>query len=94
MRIIILCFQLNVHQRTLEAAGLELCGVSGTVPQGQPSGTGSIGSAPSPASPRPTPQARPSLATTTSQSSRLDDDSPMDSELILNHQSLTVNLYT
>ncbi|XP_033228620.1 protein vestigial isoform X1 [Belonocnema kinseyi] len=71
--------RLNVHQRSLEAAGLELCGVGGSLPQGQPSSTGSIGSAPSPASPRPTPQPRQPLATTTSQSSRtLDDDRSTD----------------
>ncbi|XP_046752978.1 protein vestigial [Diprion similis] len=66
--------RLNVHQRSLEAAGLELCGGGGSVPQGQPSSAGSVGSAPSPASPRPTPQPRPPLATTTSQGSRALDD--------------------
>ncbi|XP_053979112.1 protein vestigial isoform X4 [Hylaeus anthracinus] len=72
-------FELNVHQRSLEAAGLEICGASGSVPQGQPSSAGSVGSAPSPASPRPTPQPRPPLATTTSQPSRtLDDDRSTD----------------
>ncbi|KAL2724242.1 protein vestigial isoform X4 [Vespula squamosa] len=71
--------RLNVHQRSLEAAGLELCGGGGSVPQGQPSSAGSVGSAPSPASPRPTPQPRPPLATTTSQPSRtLDDDRSTD----------------
>ncbi|XP_035721917.1 protein vestigial-like isoform X2 [Vespa mandarinia] len=71
--------KLNVHQRSLEAAGLELCGGGGSVPQGQPSSAGSVGSAPSPASPRPTPQPRPPLATTTSQPSRtLDDDRSTD----------------
>ncbi|XP_043275483.1 protein vestigial isoform X2 [Venturia canescens] len=74
--------RLNVHQRSLEAAGLELCAASGSVPQGQPSSAGSVGSAPSPASPRPTPpQPRPPLATatTTSQPSRtLDDDRSTD----------------
>ncbi|KYM84331.1 Protein vestigial [Atta colombica] len=70
---------LNVHQRSLEAAGIELCGAGGSVPQGQPSSAGSVGSAPSPASPRPTPQPRPPLATTTSQPSRtLDDDRSTD----------------
>ncbi|KAI4501451.1 hypothetical protein M0802_003328 [Mischocyttarus mexicanus] len=65
--------------RSLEAAGLELCGGGGSVPQGQPSSAGSVGSAPSPASPRPTPQPRPPLATTTSQPSRtLDDDRSTD----------------
>lgn len=71
--------RLNVHQRSLEAAGIELCGTGGSVPQGQPSSAGSVGSAPSPASPRPTPQPRPPLATTTSQPSRtLDDDRSTD----------------
>ncbi|XP_020294297.1 protein vestigial [Pseudomyrmex gracilis] len=70
---------LNVHQRSLEAAGIELCGAGGSVPQGQPSSAGSVGSAPSPASPRPTPQPRPPLATTSSQPSRtLDDDRSTD----------------
>ncbi|XP_029033223.1 protein vestigial isoform X1 [Osmia bicornis bicornis] len=71
--------RLNVHQRSLEAAGLEICGAGGSVPQGQPSSAGSVGSAPSPASPRPTPQPRPPLASTTSQPSRtLDDDRSTD----------------
>ncbi|XP_032674857.1 protein vestigial isoform X3 [Odontomachus brunneus] len=72
--------RLNVHQRSLETAGIELCGAGGSVPQGQPSSAGSVGSAPSPASPRPTPQPRPPLATTTtSQPSRtLDDDRSTD----------------
>nr|XP_012219622.1 PREDICTED: protein vestigial-like isoform X3 [Linepithema humile] len=71
--------RLNVHQRSLEAAGIELCGAGGSVPQGQPSSAGSVGSAPSPASPRPTPQSRPPVATTTSQPSRtLDDDRSTD----------------
>ncbi|XP_015601999.1 protein vestigial isoform X1 [Cephus cinctus] len=71
--------RLNVHQRSLEAAGLELCAAGGSVPQGQPSSAGSVGSAPSPASPRPTPQPRAPLATTTSQPSRtLDDDRSTD----------------
>lgn len=75
--------QLNVHQRSLEAAGIELCGAGGSVPQGQPSSAGSVGSAPSPASPRPTPQPRPPLATTTSQPSRtLDDDRSTDGEAL------------
>lgn len=71
--------QLNVHQRSLEAAGLELCAVGGSVPQGQTSSTGSVGSAPSPASPRPTVQSRAPLVTATSQPSRnLDDDRSTD----------------
>ncbi|XP_043507314.1 protein vestigial [Frieseomelitta varia] len=71
--------QLNVHQRSLGAAGLEICGAGGSVPQGQPSSAGSVGSAPSPASPRPTPQPRPPVASTTSQPSRtLDDDRSTD----------------
>ncbi|KAK0087594.1 hypothetical protein PV325_000597, partial [Microctonus aethiopoides] len=70
---------LNVHQRSLEAAGLELCAASGSVPQGQPSSAGSVGSAPSPASPRPTPQSRAPLVTISSQPSRtLDDDRSTD----------------
>ncbi|KAK1127856.1 hypothetical protein K0M31_003348 [Melipona bicolor] len=70
---------LNVHQRSLGAAGLEICGAGGSVPQGQPSSAGSVGSAPSPASPRPTPQPRPPVASTTSQPSRtLDDDRSTD----------------
>ena len=74
--------QLNVHQRSLGAAGLEICGAGGSVPQGQPSSAGSVGSAPSPASPRPTPQPRPPVASTTSQPSRtLDDDRSTDGEL-------------
>lgn len=80
-----LCFrlQLNVHQRSLEAAGLELCGSGSSVPQGQPSSAGSVGSAPSPASPRPAPQSRPPLATTTTQPSRtLDDDRSTDGKQI------------
>lgn len=77
----IFCLQLNVHQRSLEA-GLEICAPGGSVPQGQPSSAGSVGSAPSPASPRPTTQPRPPLATTTSQPSRtLDDDRSTDGEL-------------
>jgi len=75
--------QLNVHQRSLEAASIELCGAGGSVPQGQPSSAGSVGSAPSPASPRPTPQSRPPLSATTSQPSRtLDDDRSTDGERI------------
>ncbi|KOX75750.1 Protein vestigial [Melipona quadrifasciata] len=71
--------ELNVHQRSLGAAGLEICGAGGSVPQGQPSSAGSVGSAPSPASPRPTPQPRPPVASTTSQPSRtLDDDRSTD----------------
>lgn len=86
--LIILLFafllQLNVHQRSLEAAGIELCGAGGSVPQGQPSSAGSVGSAPSPASPRPTPQPRPPLATTSSQPSRtLDDDRSTDGRTII-----------
>nr|XP_034190735.1 uncharacterized protein LOC117609014 isoform X4 [Osmia lignaria] len=74
--------RLNVHQRSLEAAGLEICGAGGSVPQGQPSSAGSVGSAPSPASPRPTPQPRPPLASTTSQPSRtLDDDRSTDENI-------------
>lgn len=75
-------FQLNVHQRSLEAAGLELCAASGSVPQGQPSSAGSVGSAPSPASPRPTPQSRAPLVTISSQPSRtLDDDRSTDGNI-------------
>uniref|UniRef100_A0A0C9REQ5 Vg_1 protein n=1 Tax=Fopius arisanus TaxID=64838 RepID=A0A0C9REQ5_9HYME len=71
--------RLNVHQRSLEAAGLELCAASGSVPQGQPSSAGSVGSAPSPASPRPTPQPRAPITSTTTQPSRtLDDDRSTD----------------
>lgn len=76
-------FQLNVHQRSLEVSGLELCAVSGSIPQGQPSSAGSVGSAPSPASPRQTPQSRIPLATTSSQPSRnLDDDRSVDGNKI------------
>ncbi|XP_026667993.1 protein vestigial-like, partial [Ceratina calcarata] len=70
--------RLNV-QRSLGAAGIEICPAGGSVPQGQPSSAGSVGSAPSPASPRPTPQPRPPLASTTAQPSRtLDDDRSTD----------------
>ncbi|XP_057326400.1 protein vestigial [Microplitis mediator] len=76
--------RINVHQRSLEAAaGLELCAAaavaSGSVPQGQPSSAGSVGSAPSPASPRPTPQSRQQSLAAASQPSRtLDDDRSTD----------------
>ncbi|XP_076377824.1 transcription factor vestigial isoform X2 [Megalopta genalis] len=73
--------RLNVHQRSLEAAGLEICGASGSVPQGQPSSAGSVGSAPSPASPRPTPQPPPLLTGTTTRPTptrTLDDDRSTD----------------
>lgn len=80
---ILLFLQLNVHQRSLGAAGLEICAAGASVPQGQPSSAGSVGSAPSPASPRPTPQPRPPVASTTSQPSRtLDDDRSTDGELL------------
>ncbi|XP_023247033.1 transcription factor MYC2-like [Copidosoma floridanum] len=84
--------RINVNQRSLETTSLELCGGGSSsaaaaaaassaaqgVPQGQASSAGSIGSAPSPASPRPAPQHRPPL-TASSQSSRtLDDDRSTD----------------
>ncbi|KAH0563893.1 hypothetical protein KQX54_007893, partial [Cotesia glomerata] len=74
---------INVHQRSLEtAAGLELCAAaavaSGSVPQGQPSSTGSVGSAPSPASPRPTPQSRQQSLGASHPSRTLDDDRSAD----------------
>ncbi|XP_031784818.1 protein vestigial [Nasonia vitripennis] len=85
--------RINVNQRSLETAGLELCGGGGSaaaggggatvaaatgVPQGQSSSAGSIGSAPSPASPRPAPQHRPPLTTSSQSSRNLDDDRSTD----------------
>lgn len=77
----LLFLQLNVHQRPLG----QICpAAGGSVPQGQQSSAGSVGSAPSPASPRPTPQPRPPVASTASQPSRtLDDDRSTDGELEL-----------
>ncbi|XP_058801881.1 protein vestigial [Phymastichus coffea] len=61
------------------SAAAAAAATTGVVPQGQSSSAGSIGSAPSPASPRPAaPQHRPPLTTSAQSSRNLDDDRSTD----------------